>query len=117
MLLVSEGMLSMRESDRAVVIGQVAEKRLRQRSGQVKPLLARYRERGLSGLVSGRRGKPSNNALGAAARREAMELVRDRPLQRSRLCRRPGVAHRCGDLRAIVFRTRRDPSSSRRESQ
>ena len=32
MLLVSrEGMLSMRESDRAGVIGQVAEKRLRQR--------------------------------------------------------------------------------------
>ena len=77
----------MRESDRAGVIGQVAEKRLRQgeaaeRLGlsvrQVKRLLARYRERGPSGLVSGRRGKPSNNAMAEAARREAMELVRER---------------------------------------
>ena len=88
MLLVSrEGMLSMRESDRAGVIGQVAEKRLRQSEAaerlglsvrQVKRLLARYRERGPSGLVSGRRGKPSNNAIAEAARREAMELVRER---------------------------------------
>ena len=88
MLLVSrEGMLSMRESDRAGVIGQVAEKRLRQREAaerlglgvrQVKRLLARYRERGPSGLVLGHRGKPSNNAMAAAARREAVELVRKR---------------------------------------
>ena len=88
MLLVSrEGMLSMREADRAGVIGQVAEKRLRQSEAaerlglsvrQVKRLLARCRERGPSGLVSGRRGKPSNNAMAEAARREAMELVRER---------------------------------------
>ncbi len=65
----------------------MAEKRLRQREAaerlglsvrQVKRLLARYRERGPSGLVSGRRGKPSNNAMAQAARREAMELVRER---------------------------------------
>ena len=77
----------MRESDRAGVIGQVAEKRLRQSEAakrlglsvrQVKRLLARYRERGPSGLVSGRRGKPSNSATAEAARREAMELVRER---------------------------------------
>ena len=82
-----EGMLSMRESDRPGVIGQVAEKRLRQREAaerlelsvrQVKRLLARYRKRGPSGLVSGHRGKPSNNAIAEAARREAMELVRER---------------------------------------
>ena len=82
-----EGMLSMREADRAGVIGQVAERRLRQREAaerlglsvwQVKRLLARYRERGPSGLVSERRGKPSNNAMAEAVRREAMELVRKR---------------------------------------
>ena len=48
-------MLSTREADRAGVIGQLAEKRLRQREAaerlrlgvrQVKRLLARYRERG-----------------------------------------------------------------------
>ena len=69
------------------MIGQVAEKRLRPREAgerlglsvrQVKRLLARYRERGPSGLVSGRRGKPSNNAIAGAVRREAVELVRER---------------------------------------
>ncbi len=41
-------------------------------------MLARYREGGPAGLVSGRRGKPSNNAMAEAARREAMEWVRER---------------------------------------
>ena len=85
--MMREGTLSMEEADRAVVMGQVAEKRLRQREAaerlgvsvrQVKRLLARYRERGPGGLVSGHRGKASNNALGAGVRREAMELVRER---------------------------------------
>ena len=81
-----EGMLSMRESDRAGVIGQVAEKRCgsarrpsawaERAAGQA--VLARYREGGPAGLVSGRRGKPSNNAMAEAARREAMQRVRER---------------------------------------
>ena len=75
--MLSEGVLSMAEADRAAVIGQVAEKRLRQREAaerlgvsvrQVKRLLSRYRERGAAGLVSGHRGKVSNNALEAAVR-------------------------------------------------
>ena len=41
-------------------------------------MLARYREERPAGLVSGRRGKPSNNAMAEAARREAMERVRER---------------------------------------
>ena len=82
-----EGVLSMAEADRAVVIGQVAEKRLRQREAarrlgvsvrQVRRLLARYRDRGPAGLVSGHRGKVSNNALAAVVRRAAMDLVRER---------------------------------------
>ena len=82
-----DGVLSMAEADRAVVIGQVAEKRLRQgeaarRLGmsvrQVRRLLARYRERGPAGLVSGHRGKVSNNAMAAVVRRAAMDLVRER---------------------------------------
>ena len=79
--------MSVGEADRAAVMRDVAEKRLRQREAaerlglsvrQVKLLLARYRERGPSGLVSGHRGKVSNNAIAKAARREAMELVRER---------------------------------------
>ena len=82
-----DGVLSMAEADRAVVIGQVAEKRLGQREAarrlgvsvrQVRRLLARYRERGPAGLVSGHRGKVSNNAMAAVVRRAAMDLVRER---------------------------------------
>ena len=82
-----EGLLSMGEADRAVVLAQVAERRLTQREAaarlglsvrQVKRLLARYRERGAAGLVSGRRGKRSNNAIAAAVRREVMALVHER---------------------------------------
>ena len=85
--MLREGELSMAEADRAVVIGQVAEKRLRQREAadrlglsvrQVKRLPARYRERGPAGLVSGHRGKVSNNAMAGADRRAAMELVGER---------------------------------------
>ena len=79
--------LSMREADRAGVIRQVVEKRLKQREAadrlglsvrQVKRLAARYRERGAAGLVSGHRGKRSNNAIDAAVRREVLDLVRER---------------------------------------
>ena len=79
--------LSMREADRAGVIRQVVEKRLKQREAadrlglsvrQVKRLAARYRELGAAGLVSGHRGKRSNNAIDAAVRREVLDLVRER---------------------------------------
>ena len=85
--MLREGKLSMAEADRAVVIGPVAEKRLRQREAadrlglsvrQVKRLLARYRERGPAGPVSGHRGKVANNAMAGAVRRAAMELVGER---------------------------------------
>jgi len=81
-----EGFLNMGEADRAAVIAQVAEKRLKQREAaerlglsvrQVKRLLARYRTGGSAGLVSGHRGKRSNNAITAATRRAALELVRE----------------------------------------
>ena len=82
-----EGMLSMRESDRAGVIGQVVKKRLGQREAaerlgvgvrQIKRLARRYRERGAAGLVSGHRGKRPNNAIDAGVRREVVDLVRKR---------------------------------------
>ena len=83
----AEVLLSMRESDRTGVIRDVVEKRLTQREAafrlelsvrQVKRLTARYRERGAAGLVSGRRGKRSNNAIDPALRRSALDLVRER---------------------------------------
>lgn len=64
--------MSAKERERAHVIRQVADRRLRQRRAaellgvgvrQIKRLVALYRSRGDRGLVSGRRGKPSNNRL------------------------------------------------------
>ena len=82
-----EVVLSMREADRAGVIRDVVEKRVTQREAsarlrlsvrQVKRLAARYRDGGAASLVSGRRGKRSNNAIDPAVRREALGLVRER---------------------------------------
>ena len=82
-----EVLLSMGEADRVGVIRDVVEKRLTQREAalrlglgvrQVKRLVSRYRERGAAGLVSGRRGRPSNNAIDPAVRRDALALVRER---------------------------------------
>ena len=79
--------LSMREVDRAVVVRDVLEGRLRRDRAaerlrvsvrQVQRLVARYRERGAAGLISGHRGKRSNRAIADAVRREAVELVRER---------------------------------------
>ena len=83
----AEVLLSMRESDCAAVIRDVLEKRLTQREAalrlelsvrQVKRLATRFRDRGAAGLVSGWRGKRSNNATAPAVRRAALDLVRKR---------------------------------------
>ncbi len=77
----------MKEADRVAVVAQVAERRLGQREAaerlglgvrQVRRLVARYRDRGAGGLVSGHRGKRSNNAIAASVRREVLGLVRER---------------------------------------
>ena len=82
-----EVLLSAGEADRLAVVREVVEGRLRQSEAarrlglgvrQVKRLARRYRERGAAGLASARRGRPSNNAIGAAVRREVIGLVRDR---------------------------------------
>ena len=82
-----EVFLTAREADRVAVIREVAERRLRQSEAarrlglsvrQVKRLVRRYRERGASGLASGRRGRRSNNAIDAAVREAVMDLVRER---------------------------------------
>ena len=82
-----EVLLSTREADRVLVTGEVVERRLRQAEAarrlgvsvrQVKRLARRYRERGSAGLVSGHRGRRPNNSIGAAVRREVLDLVRER---------------------------------------
>ena len=79
--------MTMREVDRLGVIQEVAGKRLRQKEAaerlrlcvrQVKRLLRRYREQGARGLISRRRGRRPNNAIGPELREAMLALLRER---------------------------------------
>lgn len=78
--------VSMRELDRlktvqAVVDGQlrpgVAAERLEITDRQFRRLLERYRQEGPSGLVSRKRGRPSNNRLSTDRESVALRLIRE----------------------------------------
>ena len=79
--------MSARERDRLAVIRRVAARELRQERAsellkigirQVKRLVSAYRRRGDRGLVSGRRGKPSNNRLEAVVVSRIEVALRER---------------------------------------
>jgi hypothetical protein len=79
--------MSSKERERAHVIRQVSERRLRQARGaellgigvrQVKRLVWTWRRRGDRGLVSGRRGKPSNNRLSSETTAAMERALRER---------------------------------------
>jgi transposase len=79
--------MSVRELSRVEVVSRVEEKRLSQREGalelgitsrQMRRLQQRYRECGAKGLVSRRRGRPSNNRLSEAFKAEVLSVVRER---------------------------------------
>jgi transposase len=77
--------MSEKEVSRLEVIQRVDEKRVKQKTAaellgvserQVKRLLHRYRKQGASGLVSRRRGKPSNNQMEEETCRKALDLLK-----------------------------------------
>ena len=79
--------MSEKELSRLEVMKRLEEKRMRQHEAadqlqisvrHVKRLLKAYREKGAEGLISKRRGKPSNNRLKAEVKREAIDLIRKR---------------------------------------
>jgi transposase len=79
--------MSSRELDRLAVVRQVVEGRLTQAKAaelislserQVRRLCAAFEEHGPAGLVSGKRGKPSNRRLPDELRSKALEIVRER---------------------------------------
>ncbi|MET3554181.1 hypothetical protein ABIC50_004106 [Burkholderia sp. 567] len=79
--------MTMRELDRFKVIQDVADgklkpwraaERLELTTRQVRRLVARLREHGPQGLVSGRYAKPSNNRLDAVIVDRALSIIRDR---------------------------------------
>jgi transposase len=79
--------MSAKERDRAHLIRQVSDRGMRQRRAaellglgvrQVKRLVLAYRRFGDRGLVSGRRGKPSNNRLAAETVSRMERALRER---------------------------------------
>ena len=77
--------MSAEELDRLEVLGRVVERRWTQRRAaeqlglslrQVERLCRALRQRGAAGLVSRRRGRPSNRKLPAAVQEQALGLVR-----------------------------------------
>lgn len=80
-----EGLMSHKEVDRHAVIQQVVDKKLRQSAAatrlgisvrQVKRLCQQVRQDGKAGLISKRRGKPSNRRVPDAQREHFIALVR-----------------------------------------
>jgi len=79
--------MTMRELDRFKVIQDVADgklkpwraaERLELTTRQVRRLVARLREHGPAGLVSGHRSKPGNRRLDPGAADRALSIIRDR---------------------------------------
>lgn len=79
--------MSKRELTRLEVMQRLKEKRLTQEEAaqllgistrQVKRLWRAYREKGAKGLVSGRRGRPSNNRLDAGVTQQALALIQEK---------------------------------------
>ena len=79
--------MSKKELNRLEVMQRIQEKRLTQKEAarmlglsvrQVKRLYRAYRQQGAAGLVSKRRGKPSNNRLDAKVEQQAIDLIHER---------------------------------------
>jgi transposase len=111
--------MSAKERERAHVIRQVADRKMRQGRAaellgigvrQVKRLVSAYRRRGDRGLVSGRRGKPSNNRLAPAVVARIAAALRERygdfgaTLAAEHLARHEGIAVSVETVRGVQIR-------------
>ena len=76
--------MSKKELTRLEVMQRLKEKRLTQKEAgellglsvrQIKRLWRAYRQAGAKGLVSGRRGKVSNNRMDAGVVQQALDLI------------------------------------------
>src|SRR5689334_18253175 len=79
--------MSKQEIDRLEVVQKLLEKRWTQERAsqvlqigvrQVQRLLQAYRTQGVSGLISKKRGKPSNNKIADTIKQYALSLIKER---------------------------------------
>jgi transposase len=79
--------MSTKELTRLEVMQRLKDKRLRQKEAamllglsvrQIKRLWRKYRKQAAKGLVSGRRGKASNNRLDAGAVQQALDVIKEK---------------------------------------
>ena len=111
----TEGLMSHKEAQRLAVVSQVLQGQMGQAGAaaalmlsvrQIKRLCRQVREEGPGGLISRRRGVPSNRRIGAQVRERFMAIVRERysdfgpELAREYLAREHGFAHSTETLRA-----------------
>lgn len=112
------GGITMQELERAEIIeayskgevsAAVAAKRLQITARQVRRLQRRFAESGIEGMISGRRGKSSNNQLKPGLAKMALELVREHypdfgpTLASEHLLERHGVALSKETLRNLMI--------------
>jgi transposase len=110
--------MSTKEISRLEVMGQLQEKRITQKVAatvlgiserQGKRLWKRYREKGANGLVSGRRGKPSNNRMAAETIQLAVDWLHSRyadfslTLACEKLVEKHGLKELVGSVRKIMI--------------
>jgi transposase len=121
--------MSAKELDRLEVLGRVAERRLTQRQAaeqlglglrQVERLFRALRQHSAAGLVSRKRGRPSNRKLAAAVGDQAMTLVRERyadfgpTFAGEKLAAHHGIAVSTETLRQWMRRNLRSRTEARR---
>jgi transposase len=110
--------MSKKELSRLEVMQRLKDKRMTQKAAaaalgigerQVKRLWKRYREKGAAGLVSRRRGKPSNNRLSAEVEQAVVDLLHSRyadfgpTLAHEKLVEKHGLRLSVGSVRKIMI--------------
>ena len=110
--------MSQKELTRLEIMQRLETKRLWQREAakmlgvserHVRRLLRKYREQGVSGLISERRGRPRNNQLKPEIKRQAIDLIHKRypdfgpTLAHEKLTEVHGVKLSVGSVRQIMI--------------
>lgn len=125
-------LMSQKEAQRLAVVGKVLEGRIAQAEAavmlglsvrQIKRLVRQVRTEGAAGLISRRRGVPSNRRIDSAVREHFMAIVRERyadfgpELAREYLARDHGFGHSTETLRSWMVAAQLWKPSRRRQQR